>query len=150
MKKLLELPPKDLTLSIRAAAEKMNLELAMIEKDLWVCIVLEYLFSKFKYKDAIVFKGGTTLSKVYGLIERFSEDIDLALDWKVLGYGENEPYDSRSNTKQLKFNEKLNKDTEEFLRNEFLPILENDFKEIAKGRPYKFYIQHNDGQTIML
>ena len=35
----------------------------------------------------MVFQGGTSLSKVYGLIDRFSEDIDLILDWRLLGYG---------------------------------------------------------------
>jgi len=43
----------------------------------------------------MVFKGGTSLSKVFGLIDRFSEDIDLILDWRLLGYGQegvNDPY----------------------------------------------------------
>jgi predicted nucleotidyltransferase component of viral defense system len=43
----------------------------------------------------MVFKGGTSLSKVFGLIDRFSEDIDLILDWRLLGYGHeenNDPY----------------------------------------------------------
>lgn len=111
-------------------------------------MILKYLFENFKYKDAIVFKGGTSLSKVYKLIERFSEDIDLALDWKVLGYKSEEPYKDRSNTKQLKFNDKLNEDTKVFLRDEFLPVLENDFKDALKGKDYKFYIDEFDGQTI--
>lgn len=52
------------------------------------------------WKEAFTFKGGTSLSKCYGLIKRFSEDIDLILDWRVLGYGLNEPWKQRSNTKQ--------------------------------------------------
>ncbi|WP_129725956.1 nucleotidyl transferase AbiEii/AbiGii toxin family protein [Mycoplasmopsis citelli] len=60
----------------------------------------QYLFNNFKYKDYIVFKGGTSLSKVYNLIERFSEDIDLALEWRILGYPEKEPYKNRSFLKQ--------------------------------------------------
>ncbi len=47
----------------------------------------------------MVFKGGTSLSKAFGLIERFSEDIDLILDWRLLGYGIDEPWEERSNTK---------------------------------------------------
>ncbi len=42
----------------------------------------------------MIFKGGTSLSKVFGLIDRFSEDIDLVLDWRLLGYnqdGANDP-----------------------------------------------------------
>lgn len=102
----------------------------------------------FKYKNAIVFKGGTSLSKVYKIIERFSEDIDLALDWQVLGYKDNEPYEDRSNTKQLKFNDKLNDDTKMFLREQCLPILQKDFQSILKNRKFAFYIDEFDEQTI--
>ena len=55
-------------------------------------------------EDAITFKGGTSLSKAFNLISRFSEDIDLILDWRVLGYGRDEPWGKRSNTKQDAFN----------------------------------------------
>ena len=58
-------------------AAKMGLTNAIIEKDFWVCFMLDYLFHPSKWKDNIAFKGGTSLSKFYGLIERFSEDIDL-------------------------------------------------------------------------
>lgn len=46
---------------------------AIMEKDFWVCWVLRRLFSDSDLKDHLIFKGGTSLSKVYGLIERFSE-----------------------------------------------------------------------------
>lgn len=148
MSKLLEISNEELELVIDSTSDKLNLSKAIVEKDLWVCIILDYLFSEFKYKDAIVFKGGTSLSKVYKLIERFSEDIDLALDWKILGYGEREPYEDRSNTKQIKFNDALNNDTKVFLKHELLPILENDFNKILKGKSWNFYIDEVDGQTI--
>jgi len=47
---------------------------AIIEKDFWVCYMLDYLFHRCAWRDNIAFKGGTSLSKAYGLIERFSED----------------------------------------------------------------------------
>ena len=50
-----------------------------VEKDYWVCMVLRAIFS-LPYATAFVFKGGTSLSKGWGLIERFSEDIDLAIE----------------------------------------------------------------------
>lgn len=148
MSKLLKISSEELELVIQNTSDKLSMSKAIVEKDLWVCMILKYLFENFKYKDAIVFKGGTSLSKVYKLIERFSEDIDLALDWKVLGYKSEEPYKDRSNTKQLKFNDKLNEDTKVFLRDEFLPVLKNDFKDSLKGKDYKFYIDEFDGQTI--
>ena len=148
MNKLLKLKSDEIELIIQNTSEKLNISAAIIEKDLWVCIILQYLFDKFKYKDFIVFKGGTSLSKVYKMIERFSEDIDIALDWTVLGYGKLEPYEPRSNTGQIKFNELLNNNTKIFIRNEFLPLLQNHFKYILKDRNYKFFIDELDEQTI--
>ncbi len=55
-----------------------------IEKDWWVTLVLKALFQS-AYKDFMVFKGGTSLSKGWDLIARFSEDIDIALDPKAFG-----------------------------------------------------------------
>jgi predicted nucleotidyltransferase component of viral defense system len=54
---------------------------AIVEKDFWVTWVLGRLFGSPLLGTRILFKGGTSLSKVFGLIERFSEDIDLILDW---------------------------------------------------------------------
>ncbi len=57
-----------------------------IEKDWWVCIILKALFST-KFYDYLVFKGGTSLSKGWHLIERFSEDIDISIQREYLGFG---------------------------------------------------------------
>ena len=145
---MLEISNEELEFVVQNTADKLNMSKAIVEKDLWVCLTLKYLFSSFKYKDFIVFKGGTSLSKVYKIIERFSEDIDLALDWRLLGYGNKEPYEYRSNTKQLQFNNKLNEDTKIFLRNEFLPIIQKDFEKILTNKEYRFYIDEFDQQTI--
>ena len=71
----------------RETAARRGMSPAVVEKDFWVCWVLKQLFTEPDLKDRMVFKGGTTLSKVFGLIDRFSEDIDLVLDWQLLGYG---------------------------------------------------------------
>ena len=75
-----------LTILTNIAEEKGIVENA-IEKDYWVSMVLRSIFS-LPYAEALVFKGGTSLSKGWNLIERFSEDIDLAIDRKFLGFGE--------------------------------------------------------------
>ncbi|WP_298308295.1 nucleotidyl transferase AbiEii/AbiGii toxin family protein [Flavobacterium sp.] len=64
---------------INQVSIKKGLLPTAIEKDWWVMIALRAIF-KTKYSDYLLFKGGTSLSKSYNLIERFSEDIDLALD----------------------------------------------------------------------
>ena len=84
-------------------AYKMGINAAIVEKDYWVCLTLYFLFSKSSFKNSLVFKGGTCLSKIYKVIERFSENIDLILDWRLLDYNLNEPLENRTNTKQLKF-----------------------------------------------
>lgn len=148
MNNLIDLSEEELELVVNNTAEKMNLSTAIVEKDLWVCLLLKYLFSDFKFKNSIIFKGGTSLSKVYHLIDRFSEDIDLALDWQLLGFDEEEPYLNRSNTQQLKFNKLLNDNTAKFIEKEFLPLLKSEFGKLLGNRKFDFYIDQNDPQTI--
>ena len=64
------------------ATKRIRAEAA--EKDWWVVQVIRALFSS-QFRDNMSFKGGTSLSKGWGLIERFSEDIDIAIDREFLG-----------------------------------------------------------------
>src|SRR5207247_3865180 len=65
-------------LYIEQAAHRRNLSPVILEKDFWVCWLLGILVES-DFAGSLVFKGGTSLSKVFGVIERFSEDIDLSL-----------------------------------------------------------------------
>ena len=99
------LSSKDRKELFRQTAVKMSvLSEAAVEKDFWVCWVLKRLFES-PLKDIIIFKGGTSLSKVFHVIHRFSEDIDLILNWKDNSAGD--PMLPRGYTQQGKFNEKL-------------------------------------------
>ena len=140
---------KDRKALFQNTAAKMGMTDAIIEKDFWVCYMLNYLFNISEFKDKIAFKGGTSLSKSYGLIKRFSEDIDLILDWRVLGYEKDEPWKDRSNTKQDLFNKEANKRTEEYLKNEFIPQITNDLKNLL-STPIKCYIDEADPQTVII
>lgn len=60
----------------------------MVEKDFWVCWLLAVLFDDAELAPHVVFKGGTSLSKVFGVIDRFSEDIDLSLSPAFVGADE--------------------------------------------------------------
>ena len=64
---------------IEQTAAKLNLPVQAIEKDLWVTAILQVLFT-LPCAHGLVFKGGTSISKVWNAINRFSEDIDLAID----------------------------------------------------------------------
>jgi hypothetical protein len=64
--------------AVRVTAQQKQLPEIFVEKDYWVMVALKGIFSS-ELKDEVVFKGGTSLSKCFGYIERFSEDIDLVL-----------------------------------------------------------------------
>lgn len=64
--------------TLRTASQFLDVKLEFVEKDYWITLVLSRL-AKSKYVDESVFKGGTSLSKGYNLIERFSEDVDIAI-----------------------------------------------------------------------
>jgi len=70
--------------SIDQAALASGIGTKAIEKDWWVTLTLKALFAT-DYAGFLIFKGGTSLSKCWKLIERFSEDIDIALDPRVVG-----------------------------------------------------------------
>ncbi len=74
----LTLPEEERRLYIDQVAVRRNLSPVILEKDFWVCLLLGILFES-KFAGSLVFKGGTSLSKVFGIIDRFSEDIDLSL-----------------------------------------------------------------------
>ena len=130
-----------------ATALDVNLPETMAEKDFWICWVLDYLFHISPWARQIVFKGGTSLSKCFALIDRFSEDIDIILDWRVLGYAKDEPWAERSRTKQDKFSEEVNTKTEAFLQTEFLPRVQNDFSHLLSDE-YELFIVDIEPQTI--
>ena len=71
MRNVARLPESDRRELFRNTADKMGLNDAIVEKDFWVCFTLDYLFHRCPWKDAITFKGGTSLSKAFNLISRF-------------------------------------------------------------------------------
>ena len=71
--------------AINQASLQSGITPKAIEKDWWVTLVLKILFSS-KYAQYFAFKGGTSLSKGWGIIERFSEDIDIALNSEAFGF----------------------------------------------------------------
>ena len=128
-------------------AREIGLPEAMVEKDFWVCWTLDYLFHGCPWAAHLAFKGGTSLSKCFGLIQRFSEDIDLILDWRLLGYEKDEPWTERSKNQQDKFNKEANARTEAFLQKTFLPQLQEDFGKLLDDE-FSLHIEEDDPQTV--
>ena len=102
------LNPAQQRLVIEQTAAKLNLPVQAIEKDLWVTAILQVLFT-LPCAHGLVFKGGTSISKVWNAINRFSEDIDLAIDRSLFDL------DGELTKKQVK---KLRKVSSMFVREE--------------------------------
>ncbi|MCP1110908.1 nucleotidyl transferase AbiEii/AbiGii toxin family protein [Ohessyouella blattaphilus] len=148
MKRIVKLTNEEKRELFRNTANRMGLTDAIIEKDFWVCYVLDYLFSRSPWKDALVFKGGTSLSKVYHIISRFSEDIDLMIDWRLLGYTTDEPWENRSKTKQDKYSKQMRADTNTFLEEVLVPHLRKGFHE-EMGTIPEIYIEKDGLESIV-
>ena len=83
----LSLPEQDRRDVFAAAAVRLDTLPSYVEKDFWVCLVLDLLFNRLADgHPKLLFKGGTSLSKAFGLIRRFSEDIDLVVNRGDLGF----------------------------------------------------------------
>lgn len=105
-----------------AIAHKVGLPAQIVEKDFWVTAVLNILFHS-PLSEHLVFKGGTSLSKGWKLIERFSEDVDLAVNPLVFGITEGD-----LSKKQIK---KLRKASSLFVLEELSPMLNNEFLNLG-------------------
>ncbi len=101
------------------AANKTGLPVQAVEKDLWVTVVLQIVFS-LPIANRLVFKGGTSLSKVWKVIRRFSEDIDLAIDPSIWGF------EGDLTKKQIK---RLRKTSSIFVRDELCRSLQKAVSE---------------------
>lgn len=113
------------------ASEQTKLPDYMIEKDFWICWTLKALFSIDAVKDHLTFKGGTSLSKIYHVIERFSEDIDLSLEKTIFNLDDaSDPEKASSNTKRKKLIEELGIKCKNFVKTELKIALESHFSQI--------------------
>ena len=104
-----------------ATGKACNLPPMAVEKDWWVTQALSVIFSM-NCANALVFKGGTSLSKAWNLIERFSEDVDLALDREYLGFA------GELSKKEI---HKLRYASYDFLTKQFTPELSEHFKSLG-------------------
>lgn len=104
---------------LQAVEGRIGLPAQAIEKDLWVTTILQIVYT-LPFADKLIFKGGTSLSKVGKHISRFSEDIDLAVDRSIFGF------EGDLTKKQIK---KLRKESSIFVRDEFYNTLTNAIKQ---------------------
>lgn len=140
-------------LFFRAATDIKNMPFEIIEKDYWVVWVLERLFSLEKMKSHLTFKGGTSLLKVYGLIDRFSEDIDLSIEREFFGFGApHDPESAPSKKKQNALIENLSKACSNYVQTQMLASLKEAFSaklETTSGWQIYPDQEDRDSQTLL-
>ena len=121
MNSVAKFAPQELHELFSETAAQRGITQSIVEKDFWVTWTLGKLFADEKLSKILMFKGGTSLSKVFGVIERFSEDIDLILDWQTLT--SIDPQDTRSKTKQEKLNSEVNDKAKAYINDTLLPYI---------------------------
>lgn len=115
MESYIKLPTPEKRLYCQQAEAQTSIPAVSIEKDLWVTWVLRELFALPGWGEHLSFKGGTSLSKAWKLIDRFSEDIDVVVDRRFLGFGEHLSV-SKQNKLRETCSERIHKDLQPAFR----------------------------------
>jgi hypothetical protein len=133
------------------AARRRGLQAAIVEKDFWVCWTLKQLFSMPELSGRLIFKGGTTLSKVFGIIRRFSEDIDLTLDRALIGFtADRNPDQAASRKKREKLVKEMVSACRDYIQGPLVAILREQFGRILGGE-WEVLVDPDarDGQAVL-
>lgn len=149
--RFLALPVDDRRDVFEAAAESLDTRSTYIEKDFWVSVVLDILYNgSTKKHPRILFKGGTSLSKVYGLIQRFSEDVDFTIFSEDLGFtGDRDPNSLElSNKKRKELSDEIIKETSEYI----CGILKSDLEQavVRLSAECSIAVDEKDRSTLLL
>jgi hypothetical protein len=121
MNRVAQMPAAERAEMFAETAARKDLPEAVVEKDFWVCWVLQQLFSIDSLSGRLLFKGGTSLSKIFHAINRFSEDIDLAVDYVALGFtGKRDPKQADiSKTKRAKILAEMMTACQQYIASDF-------------------------------
>jgi hypothetical protein len=122
----------------------------VVEKDFWACWTLSQLFGWPDLAAHLIFKGGTSLSKVYGAIRRFSEDVDVSLGREWLGFGGgHDPERAKSSKQRRERLEKLSGACQDRIRDVVLPGLRARARETIGAGGWDVSISPDDPQTVL-
>lgn len=116
--------------------ENMNVSPKAAEKDWWVCHVIQALF-QLRCAEALTFKGGTSLSKAWGITERFSEDVDVAFDKSFFGL--------TGETRSAR--DRIRKVTRKYIHDEMMDELQVTLKVFGAVQCEVAYIPRNDSDA---
>jgi Nucleotidyl transferase AbiEii toxin, Type IV TA system len=136
-----------------SAARRLDTLPSYIEKDFWVCLVLDVLFHNLPTgHPRLLFKGGTSLSKGFNLIQRFSEDIDIVISREDLGFsGERDPVQSGiSNKKRKELYQALQAMCRVYVQTRLYQVLEATFANLAFPIKVVIDAEDPDQQTLLV
>ncbi len=132
------------------ASQERGLAPSILEKDYWVCKTLDVLFSLPDLGEHLVFKGGTSLSKVYRLIDRFSEDVDVSFHREFLGFGDERDPEAATGKEQVRRIEALQQACKDCIRERLLPVLRLEMSHrLGSDEGWSMEIDSQDEQIIL-
>ena len=150
----LSLPEQDRRDVFEATASRLDTLPGYVEKDFWVCLVLDVLYNRLPDGHPnLLFKGGTSLSKAFGLIERFSEDIDVVVFRGALGFeGERDPTVARnlSNRRRAALFKELSAACSGYIRGDLQIALTSLIDDLVDGGHVVPDEDDVDGQTLFV
>jgi hypothetical protein len=151
METFLALAPTEQKLAIEQTAARKGWPAPSIEKDFWVCWTLRALFAMPDLAPHLTFKGGTSLSKVWSLIDRFSEDIDLTIDRAALGFGgADDPNQGSSEKQRQKRLKALKEVCRDYVQSDVMAALQEEMKaSLSSDWTLTPDANDQDGQTLL-
>ena len=150
MDEIAQLPADERILYFIESASRIGLSPQVVEKDFWVCWILRRVFALTDIGSHITFKGGTSLSKAYGAIRRFSEDVDLAVERSFLGFdGPNDPETAASGKLRRRLREGLSDACKKRVAADIVPQLKDAVSSPLQGQEWRLDLdaEDADGQT---
>ena len=124
---------------------------SIIEKDFWVCWSIHRLFDVLSFRPQLIFKGGTSLSKVFKVIDRFSEDVDLSLSRRDLGFADDRDPEQAgiSKSEGKRRLDALVEECRRTVKEKLLPELRRDFATVLGSSGWSVELDDADPQTII-
>lgn len=147
---LLSLSDEERQAAFDKAAAAIGRSSQVLEKDFWVCWTLHQLFSLDRKVAPLTFKGGTSLSKVFGAIQRFSEDIDITIDRGALKLSGNLEDRKLSRTAVRKLIEEAREKASKLISGVIAEELKKRLKEQLKRGKWEVTVDADDPLTLLI
>lgn len=145
-----KLTPRERLEVLDEASRRLGMAPAILEKDYWVCRTLGMIFSLPELSEHLLFKGGTSLSKVYRLIDRFSEDVDVSFHREYLGFGPDHDPEAAEGKEQRRRLDALQAACATCIREVLLPALRSALENSLAGEDkWSIEVDETDSQTLL-